>query len=166
MDGICQKGLKNCLRSFFCARVMVLAYQLIIPFMHHVTKGIEASLMLIRSPVLLACGESVGVRPYWLVEKIQLSILHPLLRWLVSLHVVCPSSMYPLEKDSYAESIYGRHDEPVRVPVPVRMPPMLVLADSQPYHGDHQEGGASANSCCYYYCLVHPLCVVYAFFSV
>ena len=126
-----------------------------------------------RSPFLLACGESVGesvVRPYWL-EKIPTSILHPLLRWLVSLHVVCPSSIYlravvPLEKDSSAESIYGCLDEPVRVLVrmPVRMPPMLVFADSQPYHEDHQLD-ASTRSCYYYYCLIRPLCVVYPFFS-
>ena len=44
--------------------------------------------------------------------------------------------------------------------VQVRVPPMLVLADSQPYYGDHLEG-ASTHLCCYYYCLIQPLYVVY-----
>ena len=122
-----------------------------------------------RSPFLLACGESVdepvdesvGIGPYWL-EKIPTSIRSPLLRWLVSLHVVCPCLIYPrvvlVPLDSSAESIYGL-DEAVRVPE--RVPPILVLADSQPYHGDHQVD-ASDHSCCYYYCSIRPLCFVYA----
>ena len=59
----------------------------LIPYMYHVPKHIEALLMLIRSPVLPACGKSVGVtRTCWLVEKIPL--IHPSLqRVLVSLHV-------------------------------------------------------------------------------
>ena len=153
---------------------MLLAYQSVILYIYHVPKHIETSLMLIWFPVLLACGESadesVGIGPYWL-EKIPTSIRSPLLRWLASLDLVCPRScpclIYPrvvLEKDSSsAESIYGRLDETVRVPVRAPMP---LLAHSQPYHGDHKEGSAFAHSYCYYCCLIRPLCGVYAFFSV
>ena len=48
--------------SFLCACVMLLAYQLIILFTYHVPKQIAASLVLIRSPVLLACAEWVNGR--------------------------------------------------------------------------------------------------------
>ena len=117
-----------------------------------------------RSPFLLACGESVGesvVRPYWL-EKIPTSIRPTLLRWLAFLHMEWSDSIYRrvvLEKDSSAESIYGH--EAVRVPVRPCVP-MLLLADSRTYHA-HQEDGASAYSYSFYFCLVRPLCVVYAF---
>ena len=160
-----KKDSKN-KKWFALLPVLLVMLLVIILYMYQVLKHIETSLMLIWFPVLLACGESAAVGgQYWLVEKIQSSIRPSLQRVLDPFRgeysVPFQVALVLLACDSCAE-------EPVRVPVPVRVSgrvpvlPMLLLAEGQPYHDEHQVD-ASNHSCCCYYCLVEPFCVVYAF---